>query len=69
MRSGRRNTEAGDPPYGSDEVRMLFLDGRDAMAAYAEAQPLEANPGSKWEYSSATTVILADLRSAAPGVP
>jgi len=42
-------------------VRMLFLDGRDNMAAYAEAQPLEAEPGSKWEYSSATAVILADL--------
>lgn len=61
MRAGLRHTEAGNPPYASDEVRMLFLDGRDAMAAYAEAQPLEATPGSKWEYSTATTVILADL--------
>ncbi|MBN8500752.1 MAG: serine hydrolase [Sphingomonadales bacterium] len=65
MRSGLRHTEAGDPPYRSDEVRMLFLDGRDNMAAYAEAQPLEADPGSKWEYSSATTVILADLAARA----
>ena len=65
MRSGLRHTEAGDPVYGSDEVRMLFLDGRDAMAAYAEAQPLEAEPGEKWEYSSATTVILADIASRA----
>ncbi len=61
MRSGLRHTEAGDPVYRSDEVRMLFLDGRDDMAAYAEAQPLEAEPGAKWEYSSNTTVILADL--------
>lgn len=61
MRSGLRHTEAGSPPFQSDEVRMLFLDGRDDMAAYAEAQPLEAAPGRKWEYSSATTVILADL--------
>lgn len=65
MRSGLRHTEAGDPPYQSDGVRMLFLDGRDNMAAYAEAQPLEADPGSKWEYSSATTVILADLAARA----
>jgi CubicO group peptidase (beta-lactamase class C family) len=65
MRSGLRHTEAGDPVYESDEVRMLFLDGRDAMAAYAEAQPLEAEPGKKWEYSSATTVILADLAARA----
>ena len=65
MRSGLRHTEAGDPVYRSDEVRMLFLDGRDNMAAYAEAQPLEAVPGRKWEYSSATTVILADLAARA----
>ncbi len=65
MRSGLRHTEAGDPPYESDEVRMLFLDGRDNMAAYAEAQPLEAEPGRVWEYSSATTVILADLAARA----
>ncbi|WP_435419208.1 serine hydrolase [Parerythrobacter aurantius] len=61
MRSGLRHTEAGDPPYESSEVRMLFLDGRDDMAKWAEEQPLEAEPGSRFEYSSATTVILADI--------
>ncbi len=61
MRAGLDHTEAGDPPYESSEVRMLFLDGRDDMAAWAEAQPLEAEPGSKFEYSSNTTVILADI--------
>ena len=61
MRSGLRHTEAGNPIYTSDEVRMLFLDGRDDMAAYAESQPLEAEPGRKWEYSSNTSVILADI--------
>eukprot|EP01042_Synura_sphagnicola_P014924 gene14924-18881_t len=39
MRSGLRHVEAGNPPFRSDEVRMLFLDGRDDMARYAEAQP------------------------------
>ena len=61
MRSGLRHTEAGDPVYESDEVRMLFLDGRDDMAAWAEAQPPEAGAGAKFEYSSNTTVILADI--------
>lgn len=61
MRSGLRHSEASDPAYRADEVRMLFLDGRDDMAAYAEAPPLEAEPGRKFEYSSATSVILADL--------
>jgi CubicO group peptidase (beta-lactamase class C family) len=69
MRSGLRHIEGGDPPYLSDEVRMLFLDGRDDMARYAEAQPLQFDAGSKWVYSTNTTVILADLaaRVLAPG--
>lgn len=61
MRSGLRHTEAGDPPYESSEVRMLFLDGRDDMARWAKEQPLEAEPGAKFEYSSNTSVILADI--------
>jgi len=65
MRSGLRHTESGDPIYESGEVRMLFLDGRDDMAAWAEAQPLEAEPGKKFEYSSATTVILSDIAARA----
>ncbi len=65
MRSGLRHTEAGDPPYESSEVRMLFLDGRDNMARWAEEQPLEAEPGEKFEYSSNTTVILADIATRA----
>ena len=61
MRSGLRHSEASDPVYESGEVRMLFLDGRDNMAAWAEEQPLEAEPGHLWKYSSATTVILSDI--------
>jgi CubicO group peptidase (beta-lactamase class C family) len=65
MRSGLRHTETGDPAYDADTVRMLFLQGRDDMARWAEAAPLEATPGSKYEYSSATTVILADIAARA----
>jgi CubicO group peptidase (beta-lactamase class C family) len=61
MRSGLKHIEAGDPPYESDEVRMLFLDGRDDMARYAEDQPLAHEPGSTFRYSTATSVILSDL--------
>jgi CubicO group peptidase (beta-lactamase class C family) len=69
MRSGLHHVEAGDPPYESDEVRMLLLDGRDDMARYAESQPLQYDAGSKWVYSTNTAVILADLagRVLAPG--
>ena len=65
MRSGLRHTEAGDPPYESSEVRMLFLDGRDDMAKWAKEQPLESEPGERFEYSSNTTVILADIAARA----
>ena len=65
MRSGLRHTEAGDPPYESSEVRMLFLDGRDDMAKWASEQPLEAEPGKVFEYSSNTSVILADIAARA----
>ena len=65
MRAGLRHTEAGDPPYESSEVRMLFLDGRDNMAKWAEEQPLEAEPGKQFEYSSNTSVILADIAARA----
>jgi CubicO group peptidase (beta-lactamase class C family) len=61
MRSGLRHTEAGDPPYESSEVRMLFLDGRDDMARWAREQPLEHEPGETFVYSSNTSVILADI--------
>jgi CubicO group peptidase (beta-lactamase class C family) len=65
MRSGLRHTESGDPPYESSEVRMIFLDGRDDMARWAEEQPLEAAPGKQFEYSSNTSVILADIAARA----
>ncbi|WP_324829002.1 serine hydrolase domain-containing protein [Qipengyuania zhejiangensis] len=65
MRSGLEHTEAGEVPYESGEVRMLFLDGRNDMADYATAQPLEAEPGAQFEYSSNTTVILADIAARA----
>lgn len=66
MRSGLRHSEdanvaPGGPQAQSDRFRMLFLDGRDDMAAYAEAQPLEAPAGEVFEESSASVVILADL--------
>ncbi|WP_245653991.1 serine hydrolase domain-containing protein [Novosphingobium rosa] len=65
MRSGLRHRESGDPVRDTDTVRMLFTDGRDDMAAYAEAQPLEHEPGSTWVYSTATAIILSDIATRA----
>lgn len=73
MRSGLRHAERADPAYEAEALRMLFLDGRDDMAAYAEAQPLDNEPGERFVYSTATSVILADIatraltRAQAPG--
>lgn len=66
MRSGLRHSETaasatGGPARQSDRMRMLYLDGRDDMAAYAEAQPLEAPAGARFVDSAATSVILSDL--------
>lgn len=61
MRSGLQHEESAEPVYTSAEVRMMFLDGRDDMAGWAEAQPLEAEPGRKFDYSTPTAVILADV--------
>ncbi|WP_420607127.1 serine hydrolase domain-containing protein [Novosphingopyxis sp.] len=66
MASGLDHTEGLDPDqpgeiYDGDTPRMLFTDGADDMARYAESRPMEARPGEKFEYSSATTVILGDI--------
>lgn len=69
MRSGLRHQEMDDPIYTSGEVRMMFLDGRDDMAAWAEAAPMEYEAGRHFQYSTPTAVILSDIaaRVLAPG--
>jgi CubicO group peptidase (beta-lactamase class C family) len=61
MRSGLQHKEKADPVYTSAEVRMMFLDGRDDQAGWAEAQPLEHEPGRVFEYSTPSAAILADV--------
>ncbi len=47
--------------FEADTPRMLFLDGRDDVARYAETRPPEAAAGEKFEYSTPTSHILADI--------
>jgi CubicO group peptidase (beta-lactamase class C family) len=61
MSSGLKHTEVGEPIEASDTNQVLFVQGPQAMAAAAIAQPLEAPPGTKYEYSSLTSVILAEI--------
>jgi CubicO group peptidase (beta-lactamase class C family) len=59
------NPEEGKTIYEADTPRMLFLDGRENVARYAEGRMLEAAPGKKFEYSSATSHILVDIMTRA----
>ena len=56
MSSGLKFDENEGNPLGN-LIQMLF--GQSNVAAYAASQPLEADPGSKWQYASGTTNIIA----------
>lgn len=61
MTSGIEHVETGDPVWDGDTVTMLFGSGAPDMASFAEARPPAAQPGEVFNYSSATSVILADI--------
>lgn len=61
MASGLEHVETGDPVWKGDTTQMLFGTGAGDMAAFAEAKPAAAKPGEVFNYSSATSVILADI--------
>ena len=61
MSSGLRHTEGGDPIYDADTVRILFTDRAGDAAGATAAQPLEAPPGTRYEYSTATSMLLARI--------
>jgi CubicO group peptidase (beta-lactamase class C family) len=68
MSSGIDHTEVPDEEkaiYEADTPRMLFMDGRENVARYAESRTPEAEPGKKFEYSTATSHILADIMTRA----
>jgi CubicO group peptidase (beta-lactamase class C family) len=45
----------------SDVIEMLFGDGKDDVAAYAEARPLAHPPGTHFSYSSGTSNIVSAI--------
>lgn len=47
----------------SDVIAMLFQEGKDNVAAYAAAQPLEHQPDTFWSYASGTTNIVSRIAS------
>ncbi len=66
MSSGLKFSEDYVPSSGSsDVIAMLFQEGKDDVAAYAAAQPLEHAPGTYWSYASGTTNIVSRIASRA----
>ncbi|SER35681.1 serine hydrolase domain-containing protein [Sphingobium sp. YR768] len=61
MSSGLDHVEDGEPIMNGDTVRMLFADGAQDMAAYAESKPLAHAPGEEFAYSTGSSMILSDL--------
>jgi CubicO group peptidase (beta-lactamase class C family) len=67
MSSGLDLTEGLDPKDGpdgalkSDTTSILFVDGTQNMAARSLAKGLRATPGSVYDYSSLSTLLLAEL--------
>ncbi len=61
MSSGLDHVENGDPVWAADTVEMLFGAAAADMAGFAEAKPPVAQPGEQFNYSSATSIILADI--------
>lgn len=52
---------------GSHVIEMLFQDGKDDVAAFAEGRPLAHPPGTHWNYSSGTSNIVAAIAGRAIG--
>ena len=67
MSSGLDHSEGLDPRDGaagvlkSDTTSILFVNGTENMAARGLAKGMEAKPGTKYEYSSITSLLLAEL--------
>ncbi len=52
----------------SDVIKMLFGAGQGDVVAYAAGRPLEVAPGTRWQYSSGTSNLLADVTRRVVGV-
>jgi CubicO group peptidase (beta-lactamase class C family) len=61
MRSGLRFVEDYVDGGVSHVIEMLFGGGKDDVAGFAAALPLDHQPGTVWSYSSGTTNIIARI--------
>ena len=60
MVDGLDYTETSENVAEAGNARMLFGEGRSDVARWAAARPLLHDPGTHWNYSSATTILISD---------
>ncbi len=59
MRDGLRFAEEYVDAEASDVLQMLFGSGQADMAAFAADRPLAATPGTRFNYSSGTSLVIS----------
>lgn len=71
MRDGLAFEESYEDPEASDVMAMLFGRGQSDMAAFAADRPLTAPPGTRFNYSTGTSLIVSGIvaRLLGPGQP
>jgi CubicO group peptidase (beta-lactamase class C family) len=71
MRDGLQFAEEYVDAAASDVMTMLFGDGQADMAAFAAERPLAAAPGTRFNYSSGTSLVISGIvaRLLGPGDP
>jgi CubicO group peptidase (beta-lactamase class C family) len=69
MASGVRHTETGPAPERSDTNRALFADTSGDIHAAAVAEPAEVPPGTRFQYNTLTSHILARIVADAVSPP
>ncbi|MEQ9518032.1 MAG: serine hydrolase, partial [Parvibaculum sp.] len=61
MESGLAFAETYDDPETSSAMNMLFGPGRNDMGEFAAGNILQAEPGTRWAYSSGSTNIISSV--------
>lgn len=61
MRDGLRFAEEYVDAGASDVIEMLFGTGQADMARFAADRPLAASPGSRFNYSSGTSMVVSGI--------
>ncbi len=67
MQDGLDFVEEYVADVGSHVIPMLFREGKDDVAKFAESRPLAHAPGTRWNYSSGTSNIVAAIAGRAIG--